>query len=58
MFDLWTQLPCHPDFTSATLRFLMKDLERVYGDTNIYMKSKINSEISPDILYILRKFWT
>lgn len=58
MFDLWTQLPCHPDFTAATLRFLMKVLERVYGDTNIYMKSKINSEISPDILYILRKFWT
>ncbi len=27
MFDVWTKLPSHPDFTAATLRFLIKALE-------------------------------
>jgi hypothetical protein len=50
MFDVWTNLPCHPDFTSATLRFLMKALESIYEQESLYIKNKINSEVSVDIL--------
>lgn len=34
----------------------MKFLEDIHQDENIYVKSKINSEVSPDILFILQSF--
>lgn len=57
MFDVWTKLPSHPDFTAATLRFLIKVLELIQNDNDIYTKSQVNSETTPDILHMLQRFW-
>lgn len=57
MFDVWTKLPSHPDFTAATLRFLIKALELIQNDNDIYTKSQVNSETTPDILQMLQRFW-
>lgn len=57
MYEIWTQLPCHPDFTAATLRFLMTALEHIYSADSVYLKSKVSSQVGPDILYVLRRLW-
>jgi hypothetical protein len=56
-FDIWTKPPCHQDFTAATLRFLMNIIEGVSNELNVYAKNKLDTEISPNILYTFLRFW-
>lgn len=64
MLDVWTRPPVHPDFTAATLRFLMGVLEGIYSLKNeewsylaLYSKNRGVVEVAPDLLYILRRLW-